>query len=37
MLAILTNEVATWPNVLRTIVGYLQTPTIIVPLVCTIW
>lgn len=37
MLAILTNEIATWPNVIRTIIAYLQTPTIIVPLICTIW
>ena len=37
MLHVVVNEIATWPEFLQTVFGYVQRPTVIVPFVALLW
>jgi hypothetical protein len=37
MVEIIANDVDTWPDEIQTVLDYIQTPTIIIPVITALW
>lgn len=37
MFTILMQEIETWPQAVQTVINYIQTPTIFVPVILLLW